>query len=158
MNKAFVNNMIGIQLFCIILCWSCSSDDSEKIVSNIKSFKDKTPFEIETILGKPDTSYTKNILTNKYFIQHYKSHKTDIRHLNGKVAEVILHEPENLNFRPETIEKFGFEFVEPTKYDPAAMISWKDLEGFSDISFYLVGTKNDNPSEPNFKIFFNLKK
>ncbi len=139
-----------------MLALYCCNSPKEEALFDIREFIAKSPDEVATLMGKPDTTYHRTIFGKRYAIQYYHQYGIEIRSLNNRVAEVIVNEPYPLKFTPETITEFGLDFVEPTRYEPESMISWTNLEGIKAATFYIVGIKKPDSIEHNYKIYFNL--
>ncbi|MGB3587876.1 MAG: hypothetical protein WBA23_15110 [Tunicatimonas sp.] len=141
--------------FLIWLMYNCTSPN-ENVVFNAPLLLSKSPTEVTQILGEPDTVYNRTFFGKQYFIQYYNKHGIEVRHYQGKIEGVIVNEPYPLEFKPETITKFGIKYVEPTKYDSSAMIMWKNIDGFKVINFYLRGVRKPDSIEHSYHIYFNM--
>lgn len=145
-------------LFILFFLLSCNEEINDSIVLPVKKIINTDARNVEKVLGKPDSTYNKNIAGKNYYIQFYKSRLTEIRHYNGKVEQIIINRPWDLPYEPQLIERFGIQYRLPDRLEKDAIINWKDIEGFSNISFYLVGTPKPDSVKVNYKIFFTVEK
>ncbi len=145
-------------LALLLLSWLlyCCTSYSEDVVFNAPSLLNKSPTEVIGILGEPDTVFQRTFFGKQYFIQYYNEYGVEVRHYQGKIKGVIVNEPYPLEFKPETIIKFGISYVEPTKYDSSAMIMWKNIDGFKVINFYLRGVRKPDSIKHSYHIYFNM--
>ena len=143
-------------LLILSILLSCNSAEKDNIIFNAPDLVDKSPMEVVDILGEPDSIFHRTLFGKQYFIQYYDKHGIEVRHYQGKIKGVIVNEPYPLAFEPETITKFGINYVEPTNYDSSAMIMWKNIEGFKVINFYLRGVKKPDSIEHSYHIYFNM--
>ncbi|MEM6845075.1 MAG: hypothetical protein AAF632_22875 [Bacteroidota bacterium] len=151
--RSFYRFLLVPTLFTLL--WSCNSHD-QKFVFDAPSLVGKSPTEVTEILGKPDTIFNRTFFGKQYFIQYYDEYGVEVRHYQGTIKGIIINEPYPLEFKPETISKFGIDYVEPTKYDSSAMIMWKNIEGFKVINFYLRGVKKPDSVRHSYHIYFNM--
>ncbi|WKN42034.1 hypothetical protein [Tunicatimonas pelagia] len=141
----------------LLISWLlCCCTPSNDIVFDALSLVNKSPTEVAEILGQPDTIFQRTFFGKQYFIQYYNEYGVEVRHYQGKVRGVIVNEPYPLEFKPETITKFGIDYVEPTKYDSLSTIVWKNIEGFKVVNFYLRGVKKPDSIEHSYHIYFNM--
>ena len=130
--------------------------DEQELVFDAKKLVGQSPEGVASVLGEPDTTYNHMLFGKRYFTQYYDRYGVEVRHLDGKIASIIVNEPYPLDFAPETITKFGIEYVEPTEYDSLAMIMWKNIKGFKVVNFYLRGVEKPDSIEHSYHIFFNM--
>lgn len=149
--------MRRIYLFLLFIPIIACQDSKKDFNLNVPQFKDATPILVEEMLGKPDSSYHRKIFGKRYFIQLYDSHKTEFRHLQGSLEGIILNEPFEFPFEPETITEFGFDYIEPSQMDTATNILWNNLGIIESANFYLVGEKLPEGVDKNFRIYFRMK-
>ena len=151
-----------MRYWCILLLYSlpifsCQPTEPEDdLVFDALALVNTSPEETADILGTPDTTYYLTIFNKRYFVQYYNQYGVEVRHLNGLVNGIIVNEPYPLKFAPETITKFGIDYVEPTQYDSLAMIMWKNIEGFKVVNFYLRGVAKPDSIEHSYHIYFNM--
>jgi len=145
-------------LLIILLLASCQDGNDSSLVLPVKEIINKDALDVEKVLGKPDSTYTKNIAGKNYYIQLYKPRLTEIRHYRGKVEQIIINRPWDLPYEPHLIERFGIQYRLPDRLEKDVIINWKNIEGFSNISFYLVGTPKPDSVKVNYKIFFTTEK
>lgn len=147
----------SFSLFIFIIIVSCSSPDrATETVFDAPALVGQSPEGAIAVLGEPDTTYTRTLFGKRFFTQYYNDYGVEVRHLDGRIANIIVNEPYPLKFSPETITRFGIDYVEPTEYDSLAMIMWKDIEGFKVINFYLRGVEKPDSVEHSYHIFFNM--
>ena len=146
-----------IVLLCSLSAVGCRPTESDnELVFDALALVNKSPEETADVLGEPDTTYYRTIFGKRYFVQYYNQYGVEVRHLNDLISGVIVNEPYPLKFAPETITKFGINYVEPTQYDSLAMIMWKNIEGFKVVNFYLRGVAKPDSVEHSYHIYFNM--
>ena len=145
-----------LTVFVLSLVFFGCSKQRENLIFNVHDLVGKDDKGVAAVLGQPDSSYYKNILGHRYFIQRYKSRDTEVRHFKGHVAEVIVNKPYDLPFDQHTIERFGLGSQKPTSIDTNAMIIWKDIPDFKSVTLYKTGAKKSGALKVQFKIFFNF--
>ena len=152
-------------LFCcltllsfVVLVSSCTLSESSEddIVFNARELIGQSPEGVIKILGSPDTTFHQTFVKRRYFIQYYDKYGIEVRYLQGSISGVIVNEPYPLKFAPETITKFGIDYTEPTKHDTRSSITWKNIEGFKAINFYLRGVEKSDSVEHSYRIYFNM--
>lgn len=146
-----------LYLSALLIIYTACSKPEENLVFNIRDLIGKDEQGVIAVLGRPDSSYDLPVLTHDYFIQYYKNNAIEIRHLHGHVAEVIVNNPGDLTFDPQTIRRFGLLSYKPTTIDTSAMIIWKNIPDLKSVTFYKEGSNKTDPVKPRFKIYFNLK-
>ena len=139
----------------MVIVLACAHPKKD-VIFNVRDLIGKDDKGVIAVLGQPDTSYYKNILGHHYFIQQYQPRETEIRHLKGHVAEVIINKPYDLPFDQHAIERYGLEATTPTSADTNAMIIWKDIPDFKSVTLFKVGTKKIDSVKTQYKIYFNL--
>lgn len=137
---------------------SCTKSKGPSLILPIKEIINTDARNVEKLLGLPDSTYAKNIAGKNYYIQLYKPRLTEIRYYNGKAEQIIINQPWDLPYEPELIKRFGIQYRLPDRLEKDAIINWKDIEGFSNVSFYLVGTPKPDSVKVNYKIFFTVEK
>ena len=141
----------------MLTLWACNSVSNDRLILDVKEIKGKTSVEVEDMLGRPDTVFTRSILGKKYYVQRYKERELDIRHYQGQLVDVVVNKPFDLTFEPQVIKRFGFEYEAPHSQDTAAYYRWKDLQGIANINVYMVGVKKPEDVATYFKIYFDMK-
>ena len=142
----------------VVLVSNCSSSENSEgdIVFDARELIGKSPEGIIEALGEPDSAYQRSITGKPYFVQYYNQYGVEVRHFQGSIVNIIVNEPYPLEFAPETITKFGFDYTEPTEYDSLAMITWKNIEGIKIVNFYLRGVQKPDSVKHSYHIFFNM--
>ncbi len=152
-------NMKAIRTaFMIFFLFSCNAGNDPSLVLPVKKVISKNIDSVKKILGRPDSTYNKNIAGKDYYIQLYQPRLTEIRYYKGKVEQIIINRPWDLPYEPQLIERFGIQYRLPDRLEKDAIINWKDIEGFSNVSFYMVGTPKPDTVAVNYKIFFTVEK
>jgi hypothetical protein len=136
------------------LLWSCQT----RPVFDINSIVNKTPYEVEAILGTPDTSYTQRIVTKDIFTQIYSAGcEVEIMYPNGLSTDVvILNGSPQFAFEASTITKFGLEEIPPSEVLPNAFIKWKNYPGYTTINFFATDLDSTG-SVAQFNLFFKTE-
>ncbi len=146
-----------ITFLCSLSTLGCQPTEPEDdLIFDALALVDASPEKTASILGAPDTTYYLTIFNKRYLVQYYNQYGVEVRHLNGSVNGIIVNEPHPLKFAPETITKFGIDYVEPTQYDSLAMIMWKNIEGFKVVNFYLRGVARPDSIAHSYHIYFNM--
>jgi|GEM_PF-3158961 len=142
-------------LTAILLLNAC---DKNNVIFDAKQLKNKSADEVVQILGEPDTTYNKWIMGKEHYIlRYFRLYDTEVRELKGKTTAVLVHEAQDLGFKPTLIEQFGFSYVEPQTIDQDNYYSWKNLEGLENVSMYKVGKKMKPGQTLQFDIYFDLE-
>lgn len=149
--------ILNFLLVCMMIL-SCQKQKDPYLILPVKKIINTDAKNVEKVLGTPDSTYTRNIAGKYYYVQLYKSHLTEIRHYNGRAEQIILNRPWDLPYKPELIERFGIKYRLPDRLEKDAIINWKDIEGFTNVSFYLVGSPKPDTVSVNYKIFFTVEK
>jgi len=144
------------KLVVLFVLFAACQSKKPQIIFDVSSLIGGSPNEIINVLGNPDSTYNKTILNKPYYYQQYDERDMQVRYLNDEIVDIIINKPYDLEFTPETIEKFGFRLTPPDKMDTAANIMWMDKEGLRYINLYKVGSKKPDSVTTNFKIYFNI--
>jgi hypothetical protein len=124
-------------------------------VLDINSIVDKTPREVESILGAPDTSYNQLVVTKKIFTQIYNvGCEVEIMYPEGLSTDiVVLNGAPKFAFEASTITKFGLEEMPPSDVLPNAYFKWKNYPGYVTINFFATDLDSAGTVE-QFNLFF----
>ena len=116
----------------LLWCSSCA----EQPYIDVNELAGKTPEQVITIMGEPDTTYTKNFMFRKVVYQIYRDKKAEFRYPEEGKIQTILVKNTELPFAQETIERFGLEPLPPTTVIDNTLINWKSYPTFSNVSIY----------------------
>ena len=135
----------------LVFLWACQS----KPLLDVNSIVNKTPLEVEGILGAPDTSYTQRIVTKDIFTQIYNvGCAVEIMYPEGLSTDiVVLDGAPKFAFEASTITRFGLEEVPPSDVMPNAYIKWKNYPGYTTINFFATDLDSTGAVE-QFNLFF----
>lgn len=135
-------------------CGCAKSEIKEKdIILDIPNLIEKSPTEVVTILGEPDTVYYEQVLRKKFLVQRYRKHDIEIQYLNGKSNDIVINDPLPIEFKMESLNLLGIKPALPTEYREKEILKWKNYSGLKTINFYKVRT-NSAGNIISFKIFF----
>ena len=143
----------------VILVTSCGiRHGNSHYIFNAEQIKDHPDTaEVKQMMdAAPDSSFYRLYFGKLRFIQlYYAQDSAEFRFKDGRLLEVIVNKP-SLDYKPQSITRFGLPFKEPNSQDSTAFFMWKNLyEGFDAVNFYLVGSKKDQ-RDINYKIYFKL--
>ncbi len=137
---------------------SCTQWGSKDILLDVKAIVNKSPKEVEKIIGTPDSTYTLQIMGKKTFCQLYKKHNIEIQYPKLLATDIIVYGPHELPFNQTALSAFNLDYrvQHPSDYMKDRFIRWSDFEEFSAITFY--NTKKDSLNNiTDFNIFFKVK-
>ena len=141
-------------LFCgvlIVVAAACSNTS----VLDVNNVVDRTPKEVVSILGEPDTTYTQMIVTKPIFTQLYsRDYKIEIMYPEGLSTDIVIYNPApSLPFDPSTLKYFGLDYVHPSDVMENAYIKWKNYPGYTTINFFATDLDSTGAVE-QFNLFF----
>lgn len=144
---------LAVFLFVGSFIFSCTSSDDSQMILDVPNLVQKLPEEVVGVLGEPDTVYYDQVFNKKFLVQRYKEHDLEIQYLNGKSNDIILNDASLIEFKQESLNRFGIKPAIPTVFRDKEMIKWKNHSGLKTINFYNV--KLDSVGNIiNFTIFF----
>jgi hypothetical protein len=122
---------------------------------DIKQVADKTPQQVEAILGEADTSYTKMIVTKPIFTQIFRDElEVEIMYPDGLSTDiVVLDAAPKLPYNESIISRFGLENLPPSDVMKNAYIKWKNYPGFKTINIFATDLDSAGNVE-QFRLFF----
>ena len=149
----------------VLLAWlcflsvSCKQDEHQNIILDVKAIVNKDPGEVEEILGKPDSTYTLQMMGKSVFCQLYKDTQTvEIQYSKSRATDIVVYETNGLPFDQTALSAFNLNYGKqhPSDYRKGSFMRWSDFEEFSSISFY--NAKQDSTNNVMaFDIFFKAK-
>lgn len=135
---------------------ACGPTKKQSGFFNVKEMKGYTKNDLEKLIGDPDTTYAKRILSNKFDVLKYNDKETEFRFLNDTITAIIINKPFDLVFKPELISDYGFDFAPPHEQDTSSFYRWKNFQGIKNINIYKVGMKRPEGVDAYFKVYFDL--
>lgn len=137
----------------LILLFAC--EKSQSPILDIENVVDKTPQQVEAILGRPDTSYTQTIVTKHIFTQIYKDEfDIEIMYPDGLATDiVVLNGAPKLPFEASILNRFGLKEITPSHVLEKSYIKWKNYPGFKTINFFVTDLDSAGQVE-QFRLFF----
>ncbi len=142
----------------IIVVLSCGQPDRRDVVLDVKSIVNKSPEEVESILGEPDSVYTIQMMGASIPCQLYMNRRVEVQYSGLRASDIIVHAWPGLSFSQTTLARFNLDYrmKHPADYRRDALIRWVDFDQFSAISFY--NPKYDSLNNTmSFDIFFKVK-
>lgn len=148
--------ILSLALSSVLLLAACGKD--EKLILDVRSVINKSPEEVVSILGEPDTTYTEKIPGKEIFCQRYREHNIEIQYPESLSTDIVVYGPHNLAFTQSALEAFNIRYQEqhPSQYERDAVMRWYDFKEFAAISFYNV-QKNPEGVITNYTIYFKAK-
>lgn len=139
-------------LLGLIFLFAC---ESRGPILDIENVVDKTPQQVEAILGRPDTSYTQTIVTKHIFTQIYKDEfDIEIMYPKGLATDiVVLNGAPKLPFEASILTRFGLKEIPPSHVRKNFYIKWKNYPGFKTINFFVTDLDSAGRVE-QFRLFF----
>lgn len=140
-----------------LLLVSCSLKDQD-VILDVKKIIYKTPEEVVTMLGNPDSTYTIRILNKVIFCQWYEENGIEIQyHDSGLSTDILVKGPHGLSFDPSALKAFNLDIhVPPSQFMEKELIRWYNMDEFAGISFYRVQW-DEQKNVKNYTIFFKAK-
>ncbi len=142
---------ITIILFTVLCLVSCNNPT----ILDVEELADKTPQQVEEILGKPDTAYTQVFVTKHVFTQIYRrDFEFEIMYPEGLSTDIVVFDAApKLPFEAGIIEKFGLQQLPPSDVLANAYIKWKNYPGYKTINFFVTDLDSAGNVE-QFRLFF----
>ena len=139
-------------VLCGLVVCLCSC---EQPILDIVAIADKTPKEVEEILGQPDTAYTQLIVAKPIFTQIYeKEFEIEIMYPDGLSTDIVVFDvAPKLPFEYSIISKFGLDAIPPSDVLDNAYIKWKNYPGYKTINFFVTDL-DDKGNVEQFRLFF----
>lgn len=129
--------LLPIGLACSYFIYSCTPDPEKEHIVDIKKILNKTPGQVEQILGEADTSYMISIANKKYFAQKYFKSNTEIQYPEGTATDIVVYGPHDLPFDATALKAFNLHVEEsPSQYREKQLIRWYDHNEFAFITLY----------------------
>lgn len=148
--------LIGLLGLIVAACGTEKRQD-EKILLDVKAIVNKSPAQVEEILGEADSVYTFRIMGKEVFCQLYKDDNVEIQYPDSVATDILVKDAHQLPFDQTALSAFGLDYRKhPSDYKKGSFIRWSDFEEFSAISFY--NTKKDCLDRiTGFSIFFKSR-
>ena len=123
----------------ILLLAVCFVACKEQVVLDVPRILNKTPIQVEEILGTPDSTYTIQVMGKKAFTQFYKNNHIEIQYPKQTATDIIIKGPHGLPFSGEALKALNIEVTTPpSQFMEKELIRWYDVGKYSAISFYQV--------------------
>lgn len=107
------------------------------LIADVRAIAGKKGYEVEQILGKPDSTYFLQILGKRIFCQLYKPHLLEIQYPNGIATDIVAYAPKGLVFNQTALSAFNLDHrVHPNEFMEGRLIRWNTINPFSSVSFY----------------------
>ena len=153
----YFNKSLIIASFTGFLFVACDNR-SEDYILDVKEILNKTPHQVEQILGKPDSTYTIKVFTKEYFAQRYFESNVEIQYPEGTSTDIVVYGPHGLPFDVSSTKAFNLEIQKsPDQYRENQLIRWYDIDEFASVTFY--HPEFDSAGKvTNFHIFFKARK
>lgn len=141
---------IALTFALLFLLWSC-----DQPILDVEKIADKTPQQVEAILGKPDSSFTQMIVTKPIFTQIYEDEfRIEIMYPDGLSTDIVVFDVfPKVPFEAETIRKFGLKEIPPSHVLRNSYIKWKNYPGYKTINFFATDLDTAGRVE-QFRLFF----
>lgn len=144
---------VVLLLMGLILLFAC---ENQKPIMDIATVVNKTPQQVESILGTPDTAYTQTIVTKHIFTQIYNKDvfNIEIMYPDGLSTDVVvLNGAPKLPFDASAIKQFGLNEIPPSHFQEKAFIKWKNYPGYKTINIFVTDLDSVGNVE-QFRLFF----
>lgn len=122
--------------FACIFLQQCKTKD--KLI-NINLILDKTPSEMETILGKVNsTEPIKGYPCEKSDCNRrvFQNGKYDVLFVNNKVRQIIISSIPDYTNEPSAIVEIGLKPISPTIEKRGEKICWNNIKNLYEVCFY----------------------
>jgi hypothetical protein len=151
-------NILLIVFFigAIIGCSNRSETDTKLLIADVRLIAGKQPFDVEKLIGKPDSTYYLQFLGRQIFCQFYRTHQLEIQYPNGIASDIIAYAPQGIEFNQMALAAFNLDYKShPDEYMKDRLIRWNNIKPFSAISFYNP-TKDSLGRIKTFNVYFKL--
>jgi hypothetical protein len=142
----------------VALVSSCTSAPGDNVLLDVRRITNKTPQEVESVLGAPDTTYTLRVLGKQIFCQKYLKNNVEIQYPDSVSSDIVVYGPHGLPFNQTSLKAFNLPHAakHPSQYIRGTLMRWYDFGEFEAISFYNV--QKDSVGNPgNFNVYFKAK-
>lgn len=156
-GMARIRKVLLLVLFCCLNA-SCTDVDCANVIIDVKSIVNKGPAEVETVLGKPDSVYTLQIMGRSILCHLYRDPDIEIQYPESVATDIVVYGPHDLPFDQTALSAFNLDYRKqhPSDYRKGAFIRWSDFDKFAAISFY--NPRKDSLNRiTHFDIFFRAK-
>lgn len=128
------------------------------LLLDIRSIVNRTPTQVISILGEPDTTYTERIAGKAFYCQRYWKHNVEIQYPDSLSTDIVIYGPHGLPFAQSALKAFNIEYQtkHPSQYEKDILMRWYNFDEFEAISFYNV-EKDSQGRILNYNIFFKSK-
>ncbi len=151
-----MKNRFSLYLLAMLCSFSCSQErTTREYIMDIPMIANKTPEEVVSILGEPDSTYIQKRGSKKVPVHIYTPYKIEVYYPSGKATEVLVNKTGNLQYNENSLSFFNIKPSTPNKEKSLAAYKWSDVEGFKNITFFSDNIQADTVS--SFKMFFNTK-
>lgn len=140
-------------IFTIIGCESTSTKEETNILVNIPELINRSPEEVEKILGTPDNSYFKVAFRHKVLVYEYEAENMEVRFPKNIASEIIIKNPLPFKYEPNTLKSYGITAAKPTKVVTDGFMKWENIPGFKVVSMYIKHLDTEGKVD-NFDILF----
>ena len=140
-----------ITILTLAICFALSNcaDHKEKTIVNVLAIANKTIEEVNTVLGKPDTIIQINpiIKVNPVGTPNvsipatqvfYKNKNIEVVFIDNLADWINIKNISNLQMSEYMITALGLPQTNPRLFDPTSHISWEEVNGINEISFFSV--------------------
>lgn len=137
--------------FLTVGCESFSKKEKTNVVIDIPELINKSPKEVETILGTPDNSYYKVAFNHKVLVYEYKN--MEVRFPKNIASEIVIKNPVPFKYEPETLKSYGIIADKPTKVVSDGFMKWENIPKFKVVSMYIKHLDEEGNVD-NYNILF----
>ena len=140
-----------ITILTLLICLALSNcaDHKEKTIVKVLAIANKTIEEVNSVLGKPDTIIKINPIikvnpvgtpneTIPAIQVFYKNKNIEVVFINDLADWITIKNISNLQMSEYMITALGLPQTNPRLFDPTSHISWEEVNGINEISFFSV--------------------
>ena len=140
-----------ITILTLAICFALSNcaDHKEKTIVNVLAIANKTIEEVNSVLGKPDTIIKINPIikvnpvgtpneTIAAIQVFYKNKNIVVVFIDDLSDWITIKNISNLQMSEYIITALGLPQTNPRLFNPTSHISWEEVYGIKEISFFSV--------------------
>lgn len=155
-----IRSNIALPLLLVFSILSCRDQGAanDSVILDVKRIVNKSPEEVEEILGEPDSAYTITVMGKRIFCQAYAGNSIEIQYPDRRARDILVTDQTRLAFDQTALSAFGLDYKKqhPSDYKKGSFIRWSNFDDFSAISLY--ATEKDSLNRVTaFNIFFKSR-
>lgn len=142
----------------LLILAGCTEDRPAQIIFDVSAIANKSPKEVVSMLGKPDSVYVLRVLGKPIPCQYYKAYNLEVQYSGSKATDIVVYGARNLPFDQTALSAFNLDYRKhhPSDYRRESFIRWTGFDEFSAITFYSL-KKDSMNNIASYDIFFKTR-